>query len=107
MLTFTPPVQTQLAHGPQDVRHALGPQLLAQDGGGDEAASSTNTSAAGRDHDDRNAEPGVYAESCGDAVPAVHNCRTGEGWGLVPGPFYLLHQLQERWGLVWSLLVGP
>lgn len=60
MLTFTPPVQTELAHGPQDVRHALGSQLLAQDGGGDEAASSTDTGAAGKEivpiERDKNAE---------------------------------------------------
>lgn len=38
------PVQTELAGGPQDVDHALSPQLFAQDGGGDEAACSTNPS---------------------------------------------------------------
>ena len=37
----------------------------------------------------------------------MHNCGTGEGRGLVPGPFHLLHQLEEGWGLVWSLLIGP
>lgn len=37
----------------------------------------------------------------------MNNCRTGEGRGLVPGPFHLLHQLQERWCLVWRLLIGP
>lgn len=50
------PVQTELAHRPQDVRHTLCPQLLAQDGGGDEATSPTNTSAADRDRDDWKAE---------------------------------------------------
>lgn len=51
MLKFTSPVQTELTHCPQDVRHALSPQLLAKDGGGNEAASSTNTSTADRDQD--------------------------------------------------------
>lgn len=51
MLKFTSPVQTELTHCPQDVRHALSPQLLAKDGGGDEAASSTNTSTADGDRD--------------------------------------------------------
>lgn len=51
MLRFRSPVQTELAHGPQDVYHALSPQLLAKDGGGDEAAGSTNPSAANRDRD--------------------------------------------------------
>lgn len=49
MLKFSSPVQTELAHRPQDVYHALSPQLLAKDGGGDEAAGSTNPSAANRD----------------------------------------------------------
>lgn len=40
------PVQTELAGGSQDVDHALGPQLLAQDGGGDEAAGPTDSSTA-------------------------------------------------------------
>lgn len=52
MLRFMSPVQTELAHCPQDVRHTLTPQLLAKDGGGDEAASSTNTSTADRDWED-------------------------------------------------------
>lgn len=51
MLRFRSPVQTELAHRPQDVYHALSPQLLAKDGGGDEAAGSTNPSAANRDRD--------------------------------------------------------
>lgn len=38
------PVQTELAGGSQDVNYTLSPQLLAQDGGGNEAASSTNSS---------------------------------------------------------------
>lgn len=41
------PVQTQLAGCSQDVDHALSPQLLAQDGSGDEAASSADSSTAG------------------------------------------------------------
>lgn len=56
MLRFRSPVQTELAHRPQDVHHALSPQLLAKDGGGDEAASSTNPSAADRDGDRWKAE---------------------------------------------------
>lgn len=108
----TSPVQTELAHRPQDVHHTLSPQLLAQNGGGDEAASSTNTSAAEGDRDDWKAETRTPKYGCMQwyyvcTVPAVDNCRAGEGWGLVPGPFHLLHQLQERWGLVWSLLIGP
>lgn len=67
MPKFTPPVQTELTHCPQDVRHALSPQLLAKDGGGDEAASSTNTSTAERERSgqlkdrDENARLSVYA----------------------------------------------
>lgn len=40
------PVQTELGGRSQDVHHTLSPQLLAQDGGGDEAASSANSSTA-------------------------------------------------------------
>lgn len=40
------PVQTELGGRSKDVHHALSPQLLAQDGGGDEAASSANSSTA-------------------------------------------------------------
>lgn len=40
------PVQTELAGRSQDVDHALSSQLLAQDGGGDEAASSPDSSTA-------------------------------------------------------------
>lgn len=61
MLKFTSPVQTELTHCPQDVRHALSPQLLAKDGGGDEAASPTNTSTADRIWTDENARLSVYA----------------------------------------------
>lgn len=42
------PVQTELAGCSQDVDHTLSPQLLAQDGGGDEAASSPDSSTAGK-----------------------------------------------------------
>lgn len=42
------PVQTELGGRSQDVHHALSPQLLAQDGGGDEAACSANSSTADR-----------------------------------------------------------
>lgn len=41
------PVQTELAGGSQDVNHTFSPQLLAQDGGGDEAASPTNSGTEG------------------------------------------------------------
>lgn len=44
-------VQTELAGCSQDVDHTLSPQLLAQDGGGDEAASSPDSSTAV--HNDR------------------------------------------------------
>lgn len=42
------PVQTELAGCSQDVDPTLSPQLLAQDGGGDEAASSPDSSTAGK-----------------------------------------------------------
>lgn len=65
MLRFRSPVQTELAHRPQDVYHALSPQLLAKDGGGDEAASSTNPSAANRDRDHWKAETKVMSVCSG------------------------------------------
>lgn len=43
------PVQTELAGGSQDVNHTFSPQLLAQDRGGNEATSSTNSSTEGMD----------------------------------------------------------
>lgn len=40
-------------------------------------------------------------------VPAVDNYRASGGRGFLSGPFHFLHQFQEWWSLVWSLLIRP